>query len=218
MSASGQRICRLAEAAAAAPTGTHALRRLRELRHELEEFERQQVARALTTGESMSGVARALGISRQAAHSRFRELRAIARSDRGAQRPPTPEARLVAQYARREAPELGAAAVGPEHLLLGILRNGDERAAGALERAGMTLAAARSQLRAPGIRPGADLRAVLLDATREAAVRGNALVGVEDLLAGCLRDPSGAAPALLTALGVAPAAVAASIGATAPAV
>ena len=212
MSASGQRICRLAEDAAAAPFPADALRLVCELRLELEEFERQQVARALTAGEPMSAIARALGISRQAAHNRFRPLTRSPRASAGSQRCATPETRLVADYARREAAELGSATVGVEHLLLGILRNGDERAASALEAAGLDLEAGRSHLRA-AFAPTGDTRAALAEAAREADARASECIGVEHLLRGCLRDPRGAAQAFLAALGVTPRAVVAALDA-----
>src|SRR4051812_48502376 len=122
MSVSGQRICRLAERASAADSPDAALSIVRALRAEIEEFERQHVARALTLGEPVSSVARALGVSRQSAHRRFRDLvppRAPSQRPR-----PTAETRLAIEYARRQACDHGAAAVGSEHILLGILRSG----------------------------------------------------------------------------------------------
>ena len=50
MSVSGRRICRLAERAPGADSPTEALRFVRELRPEIDDFERQQVARALAAG------------------------------------------------------------------------------------------------------------------------------------------------------------------------
>ena len=64
-------ICTLAERAAAAESPTEALRLVRELRVEIDAFERQQVARALTAGESLASVARALGVTRQSTHRRY---------------------------------------------------------------------------------------------------------------------------------------------------
>ena len=120
---SGQEICRLAERASTAATPDEALEILRALREELGEFERQQVARALTLGEPVTAVARALGVSRQSAHRRFRDLvppRAPAQ-----RLLPTPETRLAVEYARYEARKHGAPAVGSVHLLLGILHSGN---------------------------------------------------------------------------------------------
>src|SRR5215207_5558329 len=107
MSVSGQKICALAEEAAEAAEPEEALETLTRIREELAEFERQQVARALTSGRSYGDIARAMGITRQAAHRRFKGLTKAPR--RGSQRlPPTPEVRLVFEYAREEARSLGA--------------------------------------------------------------------------------------------------------------
>jgi transposase-like protein len=149
MSVSGQIICRLAEQAADAPAPDVALRTLTELRRELDEFERQQVARALTGGESFGDVARALGISRQAVHRRFRDLDPRRGRSR-ARLAPTPEVRLVIDYARAEAAGLGADRLTAKLVLLGILRNGDRRAASALASAGVALDDARAHLRRAG--------------------------------------------------------------------
>jgi len=59
----------------ASPEPLEALAALTTLRSELEAFEREQVRRALENGYSYSAVARGLGISRQAAHRRYRSLR-----------------------------------------------------------------------------------------------------------------------------------------------
>src|SRR3954451_25088801 len=143
MGESGQRICRLAEEAANAERPQEALRLLCELRRELEDFERRQAAHALSVGESFGEIARALGVSRQAAHRRFRDLAPGDDGD-GLERP-TPEARLVADYAREEAGE--EAGVRSEHMLIAVLRFGDGAAASALEDEGVTLLRARAAVR-----------------------------------------------------------------------
>ena len=51
-----------------------ALETLAELRREIELFNREQVKRGLAAGRSFGEVARALGVSRQAAHRRYRDL------------------------------------------------------------------------------------------------------------------------------------------------
>ena len=70
----GARICRLAEEATTVGEPESALRTLTELRAELDDFVRLQVGRGLADGRSFGELARALGISRQAAHRRYREL------------------------------------------------------------------------------------------------------------------------------------------------
>jgi ATP-dependent Clp protease ATP-binding subunit ClpA len=220
MSETGQRICRLAEEAANAVEPRDALRTLHELRRELEDFERQQAARALTAGESFGAVARSLGISRQAAHRRFRDL-APRGPDDGTERP-TPEARLAVEYAREEAEAAGAAAVRSEHLLLGVLRNGDERAASVLRDAGVTLDDARAVAGDPAVAAAARaadgeppgrraVHAALLAARRHQA----GTVGVEHLLLGVLDDDRDGAATVLRRLGVAPETVRARVDALA---
>ncbi len=59
------------------PEPLEALAALTTLRSELDAFEREQVRRALENGYSYSAVARGLGISRQAAHRRYRSLRTV---------------------------------------------------------------------------------------------------------------------------------------------
>ena len=88
------------------------------------------------------------GISRQAAHRRYRELAAATEPPPGAEPTPArlrvaPEARAAVQLAGEEATALGAPRMGSEHLLLGILRAGDGKAAAVLRAAGVTLEAAR---------------------------------------------------------------------------
>jgi len=155
VSISGQRICRLAKEAAGAPDGESALRTLTLLRDELDEFERQQATRVLSRGLSYSQVARALGISRQAAHRRFRHLApAVGEAAPGRLRA-SAEVRIAVGHAGTEARALGAAGVEPDHLLLGILRYDDERAAAALRSAGVTLEDSRREVAAAPWTPGA---------------------------------------------------------------
>ena len=208
MSVSGQRICTLAEEAAAADDPEVALETLTRIREELVEFERQQVARALTAGRSYGDVARAMGISRQAAHRRFKDLAKTKR--RGSDRlPPTPEVRLVFDYARQEAHALGASVLAPVHMVLGILRNGDQRAAAALSAGGVGLEdarrAARADLSATG-NGGAkvDIRGILSETAQCARRRGADKVEVEHLLRSALASDDPGAQRLLSRLGVAP--------------
>ena len=208
MSVSGQRICALAEEAAAADDPEVALETLTRIREELAEFERQQVARALTSGRSYGDVARAMGISRQAAHRRFKYLATHKR--RGSDRlPPTPVVGLVFQYARHAARTLGATVLAPVHVVLGILRNGDQRAAAALSASGLALEDARRVARADPSSTGrggskVDIRAMLTDTAQCARRRGADQVEVEHLLRTALASDDPGAGRLLGSLGVAP--------------
>ena len=91
-----------------------ALRELRALRAELDAFEREQVRFALESGASFASVARGLGITRQAAHRRYRNLLDGQASPRLLA---SAEALAVLQRARVEAAQDGAACVGPAHVL-----------------------------------------------------------------------------------------------------
>jgi ATP-dependent Clp protease ATP-binding subunit ClpA len=55
-------------------------------------------------------------------------------------------ARQVLELARAEADRFGHRYLGPEHLVLGVLRHGSSGASRALEAAGVTLASARAEL------------------------------------------------------------------------
>lgn len=216
-------LCDLAEHATKAAEPEASLRALTALREEVDNIERAQVARMLTRGRSFGAVARVLGISRQAAHRRYRDL---ASADTALPAPTpsrgrvliTSEARAAMDLARVEASKLGARRVGSEHILLGILRSGDERAAGALIGAGIDLDAARAAAQPTLVdgdaRPAKVARGprgisryargVLEQSLREAVGRGDGYVGVDHLLLAALADHRGGAARTLAALGVAP--------------
>jgi transposase-like protein len=199
-----------------------ALHALAALRRELDAFERVQAWRALEAGSSYGSVARALGISRQAAHRRYRDLAAATEPPPGADAPArlrvAPEARAAVQLAGEEAAALGATRMGSEHLLLGILRAGDPFAAGALRAAGVTIENAR--LAAAPTLAGEDApdekltgyaRRVFTEALRSAAADPSHMIGVADLLRSALSDESGGACRTLEALSVDVAALRASL-------
>ena len=86
-----------------------ALAALTQLRAALDTYEAEQVRRALAQGESFAAIAREVGISRQAAHRRYRGLAAA----------PTysPRTLRVLQLARGEAARLDADVVEVEHVV-----------------------------------------------------------------------------------------------------
>jgi len=212
------RLVELLEHAVRASDPEVALRALAALRRELDAFERVQAWRALDAGSSYGAVARALGISRQAAHRRYRELADATEPPPGAAErvrlKVSPEARAAVQLAGEEAAALGAARMGSEHLLLGVLRAGDPVAAGALRAAGVTVEAARTAVE-PTLAdepPGtanvtAYARRAFTQALREAAASPEHVIGVSDLLRAALADPAGGASRTLRALDVDPDAV-----------
>jgi ATP-dependent Clp protease ATP-binding subunit ClpA len=215
-SPSGRTICRLAFQAADAADPEAALETLTRLRAEVDEFERQQVARALTAGRSFGSIARALGISRQAVHYRFSGLSPKKRLTRSLL--PSPEVRLVFEYAGAEAQALGATLLNPAHVLLGLLRNGDSRAAGALVAAGVTLedarGAARAQENGSGRRraiDAVDVRAMLGQSVRCAKSRDAERIEAEHVLRAALADGASEGPRLLEQLGIPPASVLAAL-------
>jgi hypothetical protein len=208
-------IVRLATEAAGAPTPGAALRTLRQLRRELDEFERRQVSRALSDGATFASIARDVGLSRQAVHRRFRDLAGREEEPLRA----TSDVRLVLRFAREEADALSAGAVGGVHILLAVLRAADVPAAAVLRDAGATLERARSQVEAASARAPlfrrepetSDLRALLEAPVREAVIGGGRRIEVEHLLLGTIDDEGGDAARTLRALGVDIAAVRAGL-------
>jgi hypothetical protein len=209
-SSAGERITSLAADAAGTDSASEALRKVSALRRELESFERLQVARALGEGMNFADIARELGVSRQAAHRRFRDL--------VSDEPPLHSAeatRRVLRYAREEAAALGAPAPHSEHVLLAVLRAADLPASAVLRNAGATLARARTHVegtaaRAPLFRRApraSELRELLAAPAREARTRGSRRIEVEHLLLGALATDAGGAARTLVALGVDPEAV-----------
>ncbi len=193
-------------AAEAADTGSpgEALRKLSELRKELEIFERLQVARALAEGSNFATLGRDLGVSRQAAHRRFRDL--------VGDQPPllsTADTRRVLRYAREEAVAVGAETPRSEHILLAVLRAADLPASAVLRNAGATLAHARTHVEGTASRTPLfrrvprenELRELLAAPAREARQRGSRRIEVEHLLLGALADGTTGAAKMLTALG-----------------
>lgn len=204
----GTRLTRLAAEAAVAPDPAAALRLVGDLRQELDAFERRQVARALADGATFAAIARELGVSRQAAHRRFRHVApdeapiAMAR-----------DAGRVLRYAREEAEAMGAPAVGSEHVLLAVLRASGCRAAAALRAAGVALDRARTQVDGTAARrrlfrrAHADPHALLAGPAHAARTRRGRRIEVEDLLDAALEDPEGGAARTVRALGADPVAL-----------
>ncbi len=120
----------------------------------------------------------------------------------------TAEARSVITLAEEECLRLGAVAVGTEHLLLGILRQGSCQGASALAQAGLVLERVRTEV---GTASAGEEHSLELGwdpaarrALEEAAATARGLpVGTGPILAACLGDEDGAA-AVLRRLGAEP--------------
>jgi ATP-dependent Clp protease ATP-binding subunit ClpA len=202
----GERIAQLASEALAADSSSEALRKMTELRRELDAFERNRVSQALAEGTTFAMIARDLGVSRQAVHRRFRDLLR--------DQPPlfvTPDTRRVLRYARDEASSLGAVAPRGEHMLLAVLRAADLPASAVLRNAGVTLVRARTEVE--GIEVGRrfqregserDLRELLAAPARDARRRRSRRIEVEHLLLGALEATDGGAVSALASMGVDP--------------
>lgn len=194
------------------------------LRRHLDALEEHHVELALRQGWSWSRVAEQLGMSKQAAHSRYADRlrpRLEAAESDDSLRGITVQAREALEYAAQEAAAMGHPTVGPEHLLLALLRDDRGPAVAALEAVGVSFAAARREIRhlygdpddgdgdgggGPAPAPlSARARGVLHHALRGAARTGAGAVGVEHLLLGLLHDPQEGAVRVLERLGVLPA-------------
>ena len=194
------RICSLADEAAEASEPLEALQKLRDLRAELDAFERSRVLDALRGNASFGAIATALGISRQAAHRRYRDLapkapERVALSSR---------ARRIVQLAREEAASAGARGVASEHLLLAVLRGGGSPAA-AIEAGGVTADALRACVRSdsPPRRPD-DAREVLAGAAEIATARRSRYVEPEHIALAAINARGGGALEAVIAAGARP--------------
>jgi ATP-dependent Clp protease ATP-binding subunit ClpC len=123
----------------------------------------------------------------------------------------TDRARRVVVLAQEEARLLSHSYIGSEHLLLGLVREGDGVAAHALESLGVRLDAARrqvEQLVGPGKQPSPGhipftprAKKVLELSLREAEAMRHERIGTEHLLLGLLREGDGVALQVLVQLG-----------------
>jgi hypothetical protein len=203
----GEQLCMLAQEVSRAADLDTALRLLTELRAELDAFEQLHVGRGLAAGRSFGDLARILGISRQAAHRRYR---ALAPPRRRPRRPKphrleaTEQVRHIVHLARAETCAAGLTAIGSRELLLAILRT-DTDAAQALRSEGVTLERARAcRATAPENGDPSALRRILRCAGRLALARGDGRLRPAHLLAAIVAEADGGAVRVLIALGATP--------------
>jgi len=123
----------------------------------------------------------------------------------------TDRARSVLVLAQEEARLLNHSFIGTEHILLGLIHQGDGVGAVALESLGITLDAVRQKVEetigmagtAPSGSPPFTPRAkkVLELALREALQLGHSYIGTEHILLGLVREGEGVAATVLVGLG-----------------
>ena len=124
----------------------------------------------------------------------------------------TDEARRVVVTAQEEARELGHDYIGTEHILLGLLRVTDGLAAQALQALGISLEAARREVRQivgqgevarlPSHIPFTSRAKKVLELSlREALQLGHNYIGTEHILLGLIREGEGVAAQVLVKLG-----------------
>ena len=196
------------------------------LRPHLDSLEEQHVENALRTGRSWSDIARLLGVSRQAVHKRYAGRLRAKTSTKLRKEHARDQVRETIRVARHEAAAMEHGSVGPEHLLLALLRDDRGPAVRALEAAGLSYSAARRQVRRLYGQPDLDGEALsggelapvsaraqesLQQAVREASARGDRSLGVEHVLLALLRDAQGGAVGTLGALGIVPSDVEAAL-------
>jgi ATP-dependent Clp protease ATP-binding subunit ClpC len=125
----------------------------------------------------------------------------------------TDRARRVVVFAQDEARALNHDFIGTEHILLGLVQEGEGVGAKALESLGISLAAVRQRVEdavPPGQnppRPAAHIpftpraKRVLELSLSESKVLGHRYIGTEHILLGLLREGDGVAAQVLVALG-----------------
>src|SRR6202140_3599687 len=131
--------------------------------------------------------------------------------------PFTERARRSIVLAQEEAQRLGNNYIGTEHILLGIISEGESLAAKVLETLGVNLAKVRQEVEAIVGRGGQTVQQEMVFTPRakrvielafeEARQLNHNYIGTEHLLLGLIREGEGVAARVLTNLGVVPAKV-----------
>ena len=125
--------------------------------------------------------------------------------------PFTPRAKKVLELSLREALQLGHNYIGTEHILLGLIHEGEGVAAKALESMGISLEAVRQEVEeiiGQGTEPPVGhipftprAKKVLELSLREGLQMGHKYIGTEFLLLGLIREGEGVAAQVLVKLG-----------------
>jgi hypothetical protein len=190
-----------------------ALSAIRRLRQELDDLEEAQVANALSRGWSWARIGRSLGVTRQAVHRKYSRCAPAPLAWSGPVLASNLKVAIV--VARTEAAARGDALVGTEHLLLGLLQQGEGSAADALRSAGAGLRSLRATVDVIAPTDLCDVKPSQISMTSRAssAVERAALMALregservteEHLLRALLQAPDCGALCALSMLGVSP--------------
>src|ERR1051326_8547956 len=163
-------------------------------------------------GEGVAAKAlESLGISLEAVRHQVEEIIGQGGSSPSGHIPFTPRAKKVLELSLREALQLGHNYIGTEHILLGLIHEGEGVAAKALESLNISLEAVRQQVEeiigqgqaAPtGHIPFTPRAKKVLELSlREALQLGHNYIGTEHILLGLIREGEGVAAQVLQKLG-----------------
>ncbi|HEX6918732.1 MAG TPA: Clp protease N-terminal domain-containing protein, partial [Actinomycetes bacterium] len=163
-------------------------------------------------GEGVAAKAlESLGISLEAVRSQVEEIIGQGQQAPSGHIPFTPRAKKVLELSLREALQLGHNYIGTEHILLGLIHEGEGVAAKALESLGISLEAVRAQVEEiighGGQAPSGHIpftpraKKVLELSLREALQLGHNSLGTEHILLGLIREGEGVAAQVLVKLG-----------------
>ena len=185
-----------------------------DLRRRLETWEGAHVDEAVAAGWSWQRIAEALGVTKQAAHSRHARRTQRSQDELVV----AGRARSAVQRAREEAARLGAERMETDHLLLGLLLDTEDGPVkAALDDCGITCETVRKRAGPRGGAPGRpskrsaavspEAREALEQSMREAVARGDSRLDVEHLLLAVLHEPGGRGQRAVMASGRSPRAV-----------
>jgi ATP-dependent Clp protease ATP-binding subunit ClpA len=159
---------------------------------------------------------RSLGIGLEAVRQQVEGIVGQGGSSPSGQIPFTRRAKKVLELSLREAIQLGHNYIGTEHILLGLIREGEGVGCQALVKLGASLPKVRARVlqlatesprEATGgwvFRPSSELAAVLDEAHRVAEARGESEVMPIHLFLAAVEHPDGAAGRMLQVVGVDP--------------
>jgi ATP-dependent Clp protease ATP-binding subunit ClpC len=163
-------------------------------------------------GEGVAAKAlESLNISLDAVRAQVQEIIGEGQQAPSGHIPFTPRAKKVLELSLREALQLGHNYIGTEHILLGLIHEGEGVAAKALESMGISLEAVRTEVEdiigTGGHPPNGYIpftpraKKVLELALREALQLGHKYIGTEHILLGLIREGEGVAAQVLVKLG-----------------